>query len=81
MLKYPASMDGDIPADAKDENPLENIEEHEYPSGCRFAAIVTALVLSIFLASLDTVRQRENMRGNLDFSNFDRLLSRPQYHL
>lgn len=30
---------------------VENIEEHEYPSGLRLAAIVAALVLSIFLVS------------------------------
>ncbi|KAH7406343.1 major facilitator superfamily transporter [Phaeosphaeria sp. MPI-PUGE-AT-0046c] len=39
---------------AHNENPLENIEEDEYPSSLRLAAIVTSLVLSIFLASLDT---------------------------
>ncbi|KAI0116204.1 putative gliotoxin efflux pump [Hypoxylon sp. NC0597] len=32
----------------------QTIEEHEYPSGLRLTAIVAALVLSIFLASLDT---------------------------
>ncbi|KAJ4295648.1 hypothetical protein N0V90_007661 [Kalmusia sp. IMI 367209] len=37
-----------------DADPLEQIEEHEYPGGLRLAAIVGALVLSIFLASLDT---------------------------
>ncbi|KAF2117287.1 putative efflux pump antibiotic resistance protein [Lophiotrema nucula] len=43
-------------ASEKDEdyNPLENIEENEYPGGLRLTAIVVALVLSIFLASLDT---------------------------
>ncbi|KAF2866568.1 putative MFS transporter [Massariosphaeria phaeospora] len=35
-------------------DPLDTIEEHEYPGGLRLAAIVAALVLSIFLASLDT---------------------------
>ncbi|KAI1335898.1 putative gliotoxin efflux pump [Xylariaceae sp. FL0016] len=34
--------------------PLDAIEEHEYPGGLRLTAIVIALVLSIFLASLDT---------------------------
>lgn len=38
-----------------DVDPLEQIEEHEYPGGPRLAAIVGALALSIFLASLDTV--------------------------
>jgi hypothetical protein len=38
-----------------DADPLEQIEQHEYPGGLRLAAIVGALVLSIFLASLDTV--------------------------
>ncbi|KAH9990888.1 putative gliotoxin efflux pump [Xylariaceae sp. FL0662B] len=32
----------------------DTIEEHEYPGGLRLAAIVAALALSIFLASLDT---------------------------
>jgi hypothetical protein len=41
--------------DGNDADPLEQIEEHEYPGGLRLAAIVGALVLSIFLASLDTV--------------------------
>ncbi|KAI9649177.1 hypothetical protein NHQ30_001745 [Ciborinia camelliae] len=36
------------------DDPLDNIEEHEYPGGLRLAAIVAALILSIFLASLDT---------------------------
>ncbi|KAJ8064947.1 hypothetical protein OCU04_007251 [Sclerotinia nivalis] len=36
------------------DDPLDNIEEHKYPGGLRLAAIVTAFVLSIFLASLDT---------------------------
>ncbi|OCL09521.1 putative gliotoxin efflux pump [Glonium stellatum] len=36
------------------DDPFDNIEEHEYPGGLRLAAIVVALVLSIFLASLDT---------------------------
>ncbi|KAI2615579.1 putative gliotoxin efflux pump [Hypoxylon sp. NC1633] len=35
-------------------NQSQTIEEHEYPSGLRLTAIVAALVLSIFLASLDT---------------------------
>jgi hypothetical protein len=47
---------GDAASDV-DVDPLDTIEEHEYPDGLRLAAIVTALVLSIFLASLDTVRQ------------------------
>lgn len=34
------------------DDPLDNIEEHEYPSGFRLAAIVAALILSIFLVSL-----------------------------
>ena len=38
-----------------DADPLEQIEEHEYPGRLRLAAIVGTLVLSIFLASLDTV--------------------------
>ncbi|KAI1416786.1 putative gliotoxin efflux pump [Hypoxylon sp. FL1857] len=33
---------------------VQTIEEDEYPSGLRLAAIVAALILSIFLASLDT---------------------------
>ncbi|KAI1121989.1 putative gliotoxin efflux pump [Nemania abortiva] len=33
---------------------LDNIDEDEYPGGLRLTAIVVALVLSIFLASLDT---------------------------
>ncbi|KAI1652829.1 major facilitator superfamily domain-containing protein [Daldinia decipiens] len=33
---------------------FQTIEEHEYPGGLHLAAIVAALVLSIFLASLDT---------------------------
>ncbi|KAF2678685.1 MFS general substrate transporter [Lentithecium fluviatile CBS 122367] len=32
----------------------DDIQDHEYPSGVRLAAIVFALVLGIFLASLDT---------------------------
>jgi MFS family permease len=36
-----------------DNDPLENIEESEYPSGLKLGAIVLALTLSIFLASLD----------------------------
>jgi hypothetical protein len=32
-------------------DPVDNIEEHEYPGGLRIAAIVAALVLSIFLVS------------------------------
>ncbi|KAF1970507.1 MFS general substrate transporter [Bimuria novae-zelandiae CBS 107.79] len=36
-------------------DPVEHIEDHEYPEGFRLAAIVGALVLSIFLASLDTI--------------------------
>jgi hypothetical protein len=49
MAKEIVANDGDV-------DPLDTIEEHEYPSGLRLASIVTALVLSIFLASLDTVR-------------------------
>ncbi|KAK8022522.1 Bcmfs1 [Apiospora rasikravindrae] len=40
--------------DDDDVGPLDAIEEHEYPGGMRLTAIVFALVLSIFLASLDT---------------------------
>lgn len=49
MSNETSMKDGDI-------GPLDTIEEHEYPGGLRLMAIVTALVLSIFLASLDTVR-------------------------
>lgn len=38
--------------------PWDDIKEEEYPSGWRLAAIVTALISSIFLASLDTVSGR-----------------------
>ncbi|KAH8882986.1 putative gliotoxin efflux pump [Thozetella sp. PMI_491] len=47
MSKESVVKDGDA-------DPLDNIEEHEYAGGLRLAAIVAALVLSIFLASLDT---------------------------
>ncbi|KAI1775688.1 putative gliotoxin efflux pump [Hypoxylon cercidicola] len=33
---------------------IQTIEDHEYPGGLRLTAIVAALILSIFLASLDT---------------------------
>lgn len=48
MSTNTAVEDGDV-------SPLDAIEEHEYPGGLRLTAIVVALVLSIFLASLDTV--------------------------
>ncbi|KAK8091772.1 Efflux pump [Apiospora hydei] len=41
-----------------DTGPLEAIEDYEYPGGLRLTAIVVALVLSIFLASLDTLDLR-----------------------
>lgn len=41
-------------------DPLDSIEESEYPSGLRLTAIIVALVLSIFLASLDTVRMNRH---------------------
>ncbi|KAK8102080.1 hypothetical protein PG984_015226 [Apiospora sp. TS-2023a] len=47
MSTNAAVEDGDV-------SPLDAIEDHEYPGGLRLAAIVVALVLSIFLASLDT---------------------------
>jgi hypothetical protein len=50
-------MDKEAKPDAEEVGPPDTIEEHEYPKGLRLIAIVTALVLSIFLASLDTVRQ------------------------
>ncbi|KAG8162085.1 hypothetical protein KVR01_007850 [Diaporthe batatas] len=40
--------------DAVESDPLDSIAQSEYPGGPRLAAIITALVLSIFLASLDT---------------------------
>jgi hypothetical protein len=49
-------MDKEAKPDAEEVGPPDTIEEHEYPKGLRLIAIVTALVLSIFLASLDTVR-------------------------
>jgi hypothetical protein len=52
MSKDAAVKDGES-------GPFDSIEEREYPSGLRLTAILVALVLSIFLASLDTVRQDE----------------------
>ncbi|KAK7937727.1 uncharacterized protein PG986_014595 [Apiospora aurea] len=48
-------MSTNAAVDDDDVGPLDAIEEHEYPGGLRLTAIVVALVLSIFLASLDTV--------------------------
>ncbi|KAK7917793.1 hypothetical protein PG985_011401 [Apiospora marii] len=48
-------MAADAAVEEGDASPLDAIEEHEYPDGLRLTAIVVALVLSIFLASLDTV--------------------------
>lgn len=47
----------DAVGDGETDGALENIDEDEYPGGLRLTAIVVALVLSIFLASLDTVRR------------------------
>ncbi|KAI1844176.1 hypothetical protein JX266_009660 [Neoarthrinium moseri] len=47
MSKETVVVDGEAGA-------FDSIEEHEYPGGLRLTAIVAALVLSIFLASLDT---------------------------
>ncbi|KAI0870190.1 putative gliotoxin efflux pump [Hypoxylon argillaceum] len=44
----------DAVGDGETDGALENIDEDEYPGGLRLTAIVVALVLSIFLASLDT---------------------------
>jgi hypothetical protein len=48
--------DGAIPADQshaseQENDPVDAIQEHEYPAGLRFVAIIIALVLSIFLVS------------------------------
>jgi hypothetical protein len=43
--------------------PLEHIEDSEYPEGLRLAAIVGALILSIFLASLDTVNTKTRCKA------------------
>jgi hypothetical protein len=40
--------------DQVDEQVKDAIQDHEYPGGLRLAAIVGALVLAIFLASLDS---------------------------
>ncbi|KAF1963161.1 SGE1 protein [Byssothecium circinans] len=49
-----ASIEHHTPALPKDDAlPEDEIDESEYPTGLRFWAIVVALVLSIFLASLD----------------------------
>ncbi|KAF7535305.1 hypothetical protein G7054_g5504 [Neopestalotiopsis clavispora] len=47
MSQDVATKDGHV-------DPLDSIEESEYPNGLRLTAIIVALVLSIFLASLDT---------------------------
>jgi hypothetical protein len=57
-------MDKEMNPDVEDASPPDTIEEHEYPKGLRLTAIVTALVLSIFLASLDLVRQKPTMLHN-----------------
>ena len=49
MSKDAVAKQGEIGA-------VDAIDEQEYPGGLRLTAIVAALVLSIFLASLDTVR-------------------------
>lgn len=49
----PHSNSGMADTTTPDDKPVEIIEEHEYPAGLRLAAIVVALVLAIFLASLD----------------------------
>lgn len=50
-------MSQDASAKGGEVDPLDTIEQSEYPGALRLAAIIIALVLSIFLASLDTVRQ------------------------
>ncbi|KAH8764815.1 MFS multidrug transporter-like protein [Diaporthe sp. PMI_573] len=47
MSQDAAAKDGEV-------DPLDNIEQSEYPGGLWLTAIIVALVLSIFLASLDT---------------------------
>jgi hypothetical protein len=48
-------MSKDVAAEDGHADPLDSIEESEYPGGLKLTAIIIALVLSIFLASLDTV--------------------------
>lgn len=50
-------MSKDAAAENGEVDPLSTIDDSEYPGGLRLAAIIAALVLSIFLASLDTVRR------------------------
>ncbi|KAL9620402.1 MAG: hypothetical protein Q9160_005102 [Pyrenula sp. 1 TL-2023] len=47
MAQEAAAKEGEL-------DPVHTVEEDEYPGGLRLTAIVAALVLSIFLASLDT---------------------------
>lgn len=53
------TMSEDAVAKDGEVDPLDTIEESEYPGPLRLTAIIVALVLSIFLASLDTVRQNQ----------------------
>ncbi|KAH8728003.1 major facilitator superfamily transporter [Phaeosphaeriaceae sp. PMI808] len=48
-----SSSAGDHLNEKVEEATKDTIEDHEYPSGARLAAIVGALILAIFLASLD----------------------------
>lgn len=50
MSRVVTAKDGEV-------DPLDTIEQSEYPGILRLTAIIIALVLSIFLGSLDTVRQ------------------------
>lgn len=50
MSKDTVAKDGEVDLPS-------TIEDSEYPGGLRLTAIITALVLSIFLASLNTVRR------------------------
>lgn len=48
----------DAAAASKDEKQMSTAETIEYPTGFRLASIILALIMGIFLASLDMVSHR-----------------------